>query len=47
MENHELEQLIKLLEKYVKTTNSPMILESIYPLLKQTKEHLDLKKAGY
>lgn len=43
----ELEQLVELLEKYVQSTDSPMILESIYPLLKQTQEHLDLKKNGY
>ena len=43
----ELEQLVELLRKYAQSTNSPMILESIYPLLKQTEEHLDLKKNGY
>ena len=47
MTTQELEQLVELLEKYVQSTNSPMILESIYPLLRQTKEHLDLKKNGY
>ncbi len=43
----ELEQLVELLRKYAQSTNSPMILESIYPMLKQTEEHLDLKKNGY
>ena len=47
MTTQELELLVELLEKYVQSTNSPMILESIYPLLKQTQEHLDLKKSGY
>jgi hypothetical protein len=47
MTTQELEQLVELLHKYVQSTNSPMILESIYPLLKQTEEHLDLKKNGY
>ena len=47
MSTQELEQLVELLHKYVQSTNSPMILESIYPLLRQTEEHLDLKKNGY
>jgi hypothetical protein len=44
MTTQELEQLVELLHKYAQSTNSPMILESIYPFLKQTEEHLDLKK---
>ena len=47
MTTQELELLVELLRKYVQSTNSPMILESIYPLLKQTEEHLDLKRNGY
>ena len=44
MTTQELELLVELLRKYTQSTNSPMILESIYPVLKQTEEHLDLKK---
>ena len=47
MTTEDLEQLVELLHKYIQSTDSPMILESIYPLLKQTEEHLDLKKNGY
>jgi len=47
MTTEDLKQLVELLHKYVQSTDSPMILESIYPLLKQTEEHLDLKKNGY
>jgi hypothetical protein len=47
MTTQELKQLVELLHKYVQSTDSVMVLESIYPLLRQTEEHLDLKKNGY
>ena len=47
MKTEDLELLIELLKKYAQSTDSPMILETVYPLLRQTEEHLDLKKNGY
>ena len=47
METKDLELLVELLRKYFKSTDSPIILEAILPLLRQTEERLDLKKNGY
>ena len=47
MELHEMEKMLELLEKYIQSTNSVMVLETIIPIRNIVKEHIDLKKNGY